>query len=211
MIRRIRKLQVDDMLIALGGTLGTNGKMIMKNLKKDKEEHYTLKLSHKDFSFDLHKTKEGKTKEKRHKTLAVGKLEILEIVDNAVSRASGQSKISINDPSYKDFIVLVPRSEAAMEDFAERHFIINKDKIVAKDEESGTAFWDKLLDEKYFRFTKLSEINKYNVGKALVLSPEGNINLLFTKDGKHFLINQKEFEKLAEKVFTNELCGYLSA
>lgn len=210
MIRRIRKLQVDDILIAFGGALGIDGKMIMKNLKKDKEEHYTLKLSHKDFSFDIHKTKEGKAKEKRHKTLAVGKLEIVEIVNNAVSRTSGKSKIDINDPSYKDFIVLVPRSEEAMEDFAEKHFIINKDKVVAKDEENETTFWDSLLNEKYFCFVKLSEINKYNVGKALVFSPEGEINVLFTKDEKHFLITQKEFERLAEKVFTAELSEYLS-
>jgi len=61
------------MLIIFGGILGIDGKMIMKNLKRGREEHYTLRLSHKDFSFDLYKTKEGKAGEKSHKTLALGK------------------------------------------------------------------------------------------------------------------------------------------
>ena len=73
-----------------------------------------------------------------------------------------------------------------------------------------STFWDTLLDENYLHFVKLCEVTKYDVGKALVISPEGEIGVLFTKDGKHFLINQKEFERLAEKMFTADLLDYLT-
>ena len=193
--KKIRKLQFDkDFLLVFGGIVGRDAKIIVKDLK-EKNEHYTMQI-YRNLSFGVHKTKEGKPEEKIHETLGVGKLELSkDILINEISRLLSECKIDVEDSNYRDFTVLIPKSKDAFEQFGNKIFEPQKDRMVFSIEDSE----NELL--RYFSVAQMNEVTTYDFDRAMVIDSNKELaGFLIKKNDEFFLITTAEGERLAKKL-----------
>ena len=193
--KKIRKLQFDkDFLLMFGGIPGKDAKIIVKDLK-EKGEHYTMQI-YRNLSFDVHKTKEGKPEEKIHDILEVGKLKISsDILAREISRILSECKINVDDSTYTDFTVLIPKSKEAFVELRNKIFRPQKDRMVCLMEDIEKEL------PKHFYVAQMNEVTKYDFDWAIVIDPNKEPEgALIKKNNEFFLITIAEEERLVKKL-----------
>jgi len=199
-------------LVAFGGKPGKDMKLILKVLEKGVNEHFTMMMKE-DGSVDFHKTKEGKSKS--YTPVAKGTLNYWKIAEDFMRVIFRHLKnpIDIEDPTYQDYIVLIPKSAEALTEFYKR-FYIKDEKMIFPDKKTSKKIAESIED--YFIVRYLPEASEYPFGLAFVINPEGEyLNYLIHANNVYFLIGmkEKELKRIIEKSFKIESiscsnCGF---
>jgi len=162
---------------------------------KEKNEHYTMQI-YRNLSFNVHKTKEGRPEEKIHETVGAGKLNLSkDILVSEISRLLSECKINVEDSSYRDFRVLIPKSKDAFEKFGNKIFRPQKDRMVFLIEDIEKE----LL--RYFYVAQMNEVTTYDFDRAMVIDSNKELaGFLIKKNNEFFLITIADEERLAKKL-----------
>ena len=190
-------------LIAFGGRLGKDIKIIFKVLDKGADEHFTMKMKE-DGSVDFHKTKEGKTKS--YTPLLKGKIDFRKFLEDFISILLEQLETPINpkDQTYRNYIVMIPRSKEKLTEFYERFYTNGKRMIITgkkTEEEINKSI------EEYFIIDYLSESSQCPFSFAFVINPEKeDMEYLVNRNNVYFLVGmkEKEFERIVRESFKIE-------
>jgi len=206
--KKIKKLIIpgegdEKGLIVFGGRPGKNMKIIIKALENGVNEHITMMMKE-DGSVDFHKTKEGKTKS--YTPLLKGTIDYRKIVEGFMSILFGQLKtpIDLKDQLYREYIVLIPKSEEKLTEFYER-FYTKSERMIIPDKKIKEEIAKSIED--YFIIDYLPEISKYPFGLAFAINPEEeNLDYLVNVNNGYFLVGmkEKEFERIIGKSFKIE-------